>query len=75
VLISLRLVGAAYIYGELCVPEGGADRADTVQPLVRGGTYDHNYFDWPQQSDRYSYVDKALKEGYASGSSTPFDAS
>jgi pimeloyl-ACP methyl ester carboxylesterase len=57
-------IGSAHIYGELCVPAGGA-RADTVQLLVHGGTYDHNYFDWPQDQDRYSYVDKALRAGYA----------
>ncbi|GLY77287.1 alpha/beta hydrolase [Actinoallomurus iriomotensis] len=62
--VSIPAVGRARIYGELCVPEGAGGRARTVQLLVHGGTYDHNYFDWPQDPGRYSYVDKALKAGY-----------
>lgn len=62
--VSLPGIGDARIYGQLCVPDGGS-KADTVQLLVHGGTYDHNYFDWPQDPARYSYVDKALKAGYA----------
>lgn len=64
VRVSLPVIGSAHIYGELCVPVGGA-KAQTVQLLVHGATYDHNYFDWPQDPGQYSYVDKALKAGYA----------
>jgi pimeloyl-ACP methyl ester carboxylesterase len=37
----------------------------TVQVLVHGATYDHNYWDWPLKPDRYSYVRAATEAGYA----------
>jgi pimeloyl-ACP methyl ester carboxylesterase len=54
----------ASVYGELCVPAGGPPPR-AVQLLVHGATYTHAYFDWPQERDRYSYVQKALAAGYA----------
>lgn len=63
--VSLPGIGSTQIYGELCVPEGGGSKARTVQLLVHGGTYNHNYFDWPLDPDRYSYVEVALKAGYS----------
>ena len=47
------------IYGELCVPNGPAP--DTVQLLVHGTTYNHNYWDWPEKPDAHSHVRAALE--------------
>ncbi len=60
--VSVTGVPGATIYGELCRPPvvtGG------VQLLVHGATYDHNYWDWPQDRSTYSYVLKANAAGYA----------
>jgi len=37
----------------------------TVQLLLSGFTYDHYYWDFPFQQDKYSYVLEATAEGYA----------
>ncbi len=37
----------------------------TVQFLEHGLSYDHNYWDWPLQPQKFSYVDAATKAGYA----------
>lgn len=50
------------IAGTLCVPEGVARG---VQVLVHGGTYTRQYWDWPVDPDRLSYVQDALADGYA----------
>ncbi|MBW4434624.1 MAG: alpha/beta hydrolase [Pelatocladus maniniholoensis HA4357-MV3] len=51
------------IYGELCskLPIEGR----TVQVLVSGLTYNHNYWDFPYQQKRYSYVNAMTRAGYA----------
>lgn len=52
------------VFGQLC----GAEEltADTpVQVLLHGGTYDHAYWDWPYQSQQYSYVRHAVAAGHA----------
>ncbi|HSW65770.1 MAG TPA: alpha/beta fold hydrolase [Bacillota bacterium] len=55
---------AAYqLYGELC--GRGALAGKTVQVLVPGFTYSHDYWDFPTQPDIYSYVRHAASEGYA----------
>jgi pimeloyl-ACP methyl ester carboxylesterase len=64
VTVSLPAIKDAHIYGQLCTPRRGSD-SSTVQILVPGSTYNHNYFDWPQDSTRYSYVTKALAAGYS----------
>lgn len=48
--------------GQLCVP---GSRARGVQVLSAGGTYTSWYWDSPVQSDRLSYVQDALADGYA----------
>jgi pimeloyl-ACP methyl ester carboxylesterase len=53
----------AKIYGELCVPAGRTPK--TVQLLVHGTTYNHNYWDWPDAPERHSHVRAALDAGYA----------
>lgn len=37
----------------------------TIQVLLSGGMYGHVYWDFPDQSGRYSYVKKMNKAGYA----------
>ena len=36
-----------------------------VDILTHGATYDHTYWDWPQQPNTYSYVGKTLADGRA----------
>lgn len=50
------------VVGWLCRPN---ERTGSVQLLNSGFTYDHNYWDWPQNRDRYSYVRAANGAGYA----------
>jgi len=52
-----------HVVGWLCWQ--GALAHKTVQFLEHGLSYDHNYWDWPQQPNKYSYVDAATKTGYA----------
>jgi pimeloyl-ACP methyl ester carboxylesterase len=54
----------ASIFGVLCLPSPSA-RPATVQLLVHGGTYNHQYWDWPIRPEQYSYVRRALAAGYA----------
>src|SRR6266568_3346388 len=51
------------IFAELCLPRGRAPQ--TVQLLVHGTTYNHTYWDFPDQVPKYSYVDAAVRAGYA----------
>jgi pimeloyl-ACP methyl ester carboxylesterase len=44
-----------YIYGWLCSPAQGP--SSTIQLLNHGATYGHEYWDFPYQSQTYSYVD------------------
>jgi pimeloyl-ACP methyl ester carboxylesterase len=60
--VSVTGVPGATIYGELCRPPFAARG---VQLLVHGATYDHNYWDWPDNRSTYSYVQKANAAGYA----------
>ena len=49
--------------GELCWK--GWLPGKTVQVLVSGFTYDHNYWDFPLKAGKYSYVRSAVNDGYA----------
>lgn len=61
--VNVENVPDAKLYGELCVPTGQAPK--TVQLLVHGTTYNHNYWDWPEDPETHSHVRAALKAGYA----------
>lgn len=52
-----------HVSGQLC--GAGSLQGKTVQLLVHGFTYDHNYWDFPLQPGVYSYVRHAVDEGYA----------
>lgn len=52
-----------HIVGWLCAR--GRVQGKTVQLLVSGLTYDHNYWDLPYQPRLYSYVRAAANAGYA----------
>jgi pimeloyl-ACP methyl ester carboxylesterase len=49
--------------GDLC--GDGPLTGKTVQLLVHGLTYDHNYWNFPVQPQKYSYVKRAASAGYA----------
>jgi pimeloyl-ACP methyl ester carboxylesterase len=74
--VQLDVLLPAEIHGRLCLPPGGADR---VQLLVHGATYDGRYWDEPVEGGRFSYVRRALGDGWATlaidrvgyGASTP----
>jgi pimeloyl-ACP methyl ester carboxylesterase len=51
------------VAGELCAQ--GPLAGKTVQFLEHGLTYNHHYWDWPQQPSTYSYVHQAVQAGYA----------
>jgi len=51
------------ITGTLCAR--GALEGKTIQLLVHGGSYDHNYWDFPFQPEIYSYVQALTDAGYA----------
>lgn len=51
------------VYGELCAR--GRVTARTPLQILHGGTYDHAYWDWPFQPRRYSYVEQATRQGFA----------
>jgi pimeloyl-ACP methyl ester carboxylesterase len=48
---------------ELCAR--GSIQHKTIQILIHGATYDHNYWNWPYQPERYSYVRSMTAAGYA----------
>lgn len=52
------------VYGELCA-RGRVTASTPLQILLHGGTYDHAYWDWPFQPRRYSYVEQATRQGFA----------
>lgn len=50
-----------------CTPDTWADGIPhTADVLVAGASYNHTYWDWPQDPATYSYVDKTLQAGRAS---------
>lgn len=63
--VSVKKIGKAHIYGELCQPRHGTTTSRTVQLLVPGSTYNHSYYDMPVRSFRYSYVSRALDAGFS----------
>ena len=60
--VQLDVLLPAEIHGQLCLPPGGSDR---VQLLVHGATYDSRYWDEPVDDGRFSYVRRALGDGWA----------
>ncbi|MGH7196407.1 MAG: alpha/beta hydrolase [Candidatus Saccharimonadales bacterium] len=52
------------VFGKLCWKGTLSDRK-TVQLLTHGGSYDHQYWDFPYQPATYSYVMGAVNKGYA----------
>jgi pimeloyl-ACP methyl ester carboxylesterase len=54
-----------HVVGWLCVARDDRQGARTVQLLVSGLTFDHNYWDTSYQPDTYSYVRTANNHGYS----------
>lgn len=50
------------VFAEYCTPSA---QVSTVDVLVPGATYNHAYWDWPQDPGRYSYTAKTLAAGRA----------
>ena len=50
------------VVGWLCAR--GAIKGRTIQVLLHGGTYDHNYWDFPLMPRQYSYVRALTDAGY-----------
>ncbi|MFE2463158.1 alpha/beta hydrolase [Streptomyces sp. NPDC059402] len=65
VSVSVKEIGNAHIYGELCRPRHRSTTSKTVQLLVPGSTYNHSYYDMPVAHGRYSYVSSALDAGFS----------
>ncbi|NUS73766.1 MAG: alpha/beta fold hydrolase [Corynebacteriales bacterium] len=61
--VTVPGVSDATIFGTLCTPT--ASKPTAVHLLVPGSTMTQSYFDWPDDSRRYSYVRKATSAGYA----------
>jgi hypothetical protein len=55
---------AAKIWGQLCTDDPVRLGEQPVQVLIHGGAYDHTYFDWPYQPDRYNYVRSMTRQGF-----------
>jgi alpha-beta hydrolase superfamily lysophospholipase len=53
------------VVGWLCLGRDDRSGARTVQLLVSGLTFDHNYWDTSYQPDTYSYVKTANSHGYS----------
>lgn len=53
------------VVGWLCLARDAGKGARTVQLLVSGLTFDHNYWDTTYQPDTYSYVKTANQHGYS----------
>jgi len=53
------------ISGTYCTPTTWASGTHTIDVATPGGTYNHLYWDWPQDPATYSYVDKTLQAGRA----------
>jgi pimeloyl-ACP methyl ester carboxylesterase len=51
------------LVGWLCAR--GTVHKKTLQVLIHGATFDHNYWDFPYQPERYSYVHHLTRAGYA----------
>jgi hypothetical protein len=80
VRMGVRVINRRQIYVEAVAPPGSAwptwhsaawltvprdvHRAE-LQILVHGAGYDHRYWDWPADADRYSYVEWAASRGIA----------
>jgi pimeloyl-ACP methyl ester carboxylesterase len=52
------------VFGQLCTMDPKKLGQQPVQILINGGTYNHTYWDWPYDPDRYSYVRYATERGF-----------
>ncbi|WP_245633658.1 alpha/beta hydrolase [Amycolatopsis jejuensis] len=51
-------------FGQLCTADPALLGKQPVQILIHGGTYDHTYYDWPYQPERYNYVRYMTQRGF-----------
>ncbi|UZJ53627.1 hypothetical protein CBS101457_002947 [Exobasidium rhododendri] len=59
-------VGSAtmQLWGQLCANDVNNLGKQPVQVLVHGGSYNHIYYDWPYQPERYNYVRNMTAQGF-----------
>ena len=69
VVVPVALTAGAYasqsVAGTLCQPLTWGPGPHAVDVLSSGATYNQSYWDWPQDPQLYSYVDKTLAAGRA----------
>ena len=53
------------VSGRLCLRDNAARGMKTVELMMSGLTYDHNYFNISYSPDRYSYIYAATNRGYS----------
>lgn len=53
------------VAGRLCLRDNAARGVKTVELMLSGLTYDHNYFNLSYSPDRYSYIYAATNRGYS----------
>ncbi|GAA4758346.1 alpha/beta hydrolase [Actinomycetospora chibensis] len=53
------------VWGQLCTDDPATLAEQPIQVLIHGGTYNHAYFDWSYQPDRYNYVRYMTQRGFA----------
>lgn len=51
-------------FGQLCTDDPSRLGQQPMQVLIHGGTYNHVYYDWPYQPDRYNYVRYMTQRGF-----------
>jgi pimeloyl-ACP methyl ester carboxylesterase len=61
--VTMPVAGTQTVAGTLCW--AGPKPGPTVQILLAGATYNRAYWDFPYQSDTYSYVRRATAAGYS----------
>ncbi|KAG0128362.1 putative valacyclovir hydrolase, partial [Tuber indicum] len=66
---KILVTGTYDITTRLCTPDSkhqvSSRRADTIQFLIHGATYNSKMWDWPIESETYSWTRKMNEEGWA----------
>src|SRR5882672_2091735 len=63
VALGAGLAMTDQVSGTLCLADNDEQHRRQVDVLVPGATYTRTYWDWPVQSNLYSYVRHTLKAG------------
>lgn len=52
------------VFGQLCTANPRLLGRQPVQLLMHGGSYNHEYYDWPHLPEQYNYVRHMTRAGY-----------